>query len=93
LAAKEIDRAQVKDELFGQVGVALDESAEFACVDGIDVTHHGYRCAGRRRVANSEGRPTTMLQLVRGRGVRAVHQQGPHSGHPESPKVSTQGSS
>ena len=86
MAAKEIDGAQVKDELFGQVGVAHDESAELAGVESIDVTHHGYRGAGRRGVANSEGRPAATLQFVRGRGVRAVHPQGAGSGHHKSPQ-------
>src|SRR4029078_1157814 len=81
LAPKKIDAAQIKHELFGQGGVALNVAAQFAAVERIAITHHGNRCAGRTRLANSESRPAIVLQFFHGPRVRAVRPHGADGSH------------
>src|SRR5262249_18727915 len=86
LAPEEVDGTQVKYQLSGDAGMALDVVAERAAVRSIDVAHHGDGDSCGRETAHRKCGPAAALHFVRERRIRAVYPDGADVGHCRSPK-------
>ncbi len=85
LASEEVDTGEIKDELLGDAGVALDEAPERVAVRGVDVTPDVDEHARRSQVLSQQDGSATPLYLISGWEIHVMKRSGGSNRHGEPP--------